>query len=365
MRRIVVIEDDPLMLRGLRDNLQLESYDVLTAIDGEDGYRLVHDKQPDLVILDLTLPRLHGYDLCRRMRRNGLATPILMLTAETHELDRIRGFEVGADDYVTKPFSVRELLGRVRALLRRSEGRIDLANQNELDEARRVQEGLLPPDEPQVIGLRVCGLCRPVRIVGGDFFDVLKFDDGSVGICIADVCGKGMPAALVMASLQATVKAYASIAIQPRDLCAKLNHVLCDSSPARIFVSFFYAVFSPDRKRLTYCNAGHTPPILSSARGTTRLHEGGGILGAFRDWGFEDKRLDLQSRDRIVMYTDGVTECRNGSDEFLGEDRLIDFIEALRDADAFAVAHAVVAAATTFSSGNFEDDLTVVSVAIA
>ena len=365
MHRIVVIEDDPLILRGLRDNLQLESYEVLTAVDGEEGYRLVREKQPDLVILDLTLPRLHGYDLCRRMRLNGLANPVLMLTAQTNEMDRVRGFEVGADDYVTKPFSVRELLGRVRALLRRSEGRIDLANQDELDEARKIQEGLLPADEPQIIGLRVCGLCRPASIVGGDFFDVLKFDDGSVGICIADVCGKGVPAALMMASLQATVKAYASIPIRPRDLCTKLNHLLCDSFAAHTLVSFFYAVFSPDRKRLIYCNAGHNPPILSSASGTTRLHEGGGILGAFRDWGFEDRKIDLQARDRIVLYTDGITECRNLSDEFFGEERLIEFVDAFEGADALALLHAVLAAATTFSGGNFDDDLTVVSVSIA
>src|SRR5262245_38151451 len=203
MNRIVVIEDDPAIRRGLADNLRAESYDVLTASDGEDGYRLVREQQPDLVILDLMIPRMNGYEICRRMRSHGMATPILMLTAQNLESDRVQGFDAGADDYVTKPFSLRELLGRVRAILRRSEGRSDLANQKELDDARRIQERLMPAEIPQISGLRIAGTWRPARLVGGDYFDVLKLDDETIAVCIADVCGKGMPAAMMMSNLQA------------------------------------------------------------------------------------------------------------------------------------------------------------------
>ncbi len=120
MSRILVIEDDPAILRGLADNLKFESYEVLTATDGEAGYRLLREKKPDLIILDLMLPKLSGYELCRKARSEGLTTPILMLTARGEEADRVLGLDLGADDYVTKPFSVRELLARVRALLRRA-----------------------------------------------------------------------------------------------------------------------------------------------------------------------------------------------------------------------------------------------------
>ena len=121
MSRILVIEDDPAILRGLADNLKLESYEVLTAADGDAGYRLIHDQSPDLIILDLMLPKLSGYELCRKVRGEGIATPIMMLTARGEEGDRVLGLDLGADDYVTKPFSVRELLARVRALLRRTQ----------------------------------------------------------------------------------------------------------------------------------------------------------------------------------------------------------------------------------------------------
>jgi DNA-binding response OmpR family regulator len=120
MTRILVVEDDPAILRGLSDNLRVESYEVITAADGEAGDRLSHEARPDLIVLDLMLPKLSGYELCRKLRSEGLTTPILMLTARGEETDRVVGLDLGADDYVTKPFSVRELLARVRALLRRA-----------------------------------------------------------------------------------------------------------------------------------------------------------------------------------------------------------------------------------------------------
>jgi DNA-binding response OmpR family regulator len=134
MSRILVIEDDPAILRGLADNLKFESHEVLTASDGEDGYRLLREKKPDLIILDLMLPKLSGYELCRKVRGEGLTTPILMLTARGEEADRVLGLDLGADDYVTKPFSVRELLARVRALLRRANPPQSLPDESRFDD---------------------------------------------------------------------------------------------------------------------------------------------------------------------------------------------------------------------------------------
>jgi DNA-binding response OmpR family regulator len=121
MSRILVVEDDPAILRGLSDNLGLESYEVVTATDGEAGYRLAREASADLIVLDLMLPRLSGYELCRKLRSEGVTTPILMLTARGEEADRVIGLDLGADDYVTKPFSIRELLARIRAILRRTQ----------------------------------------------------------------------------------------------------------------------------------------------------------------------------------------------------------------------------------------------------
>lgn len=121
MSRILVVEDDPAILRGLTDSLAVESHEVLTATDGERACVIVREQKPDLVILDLMLPRMSGYDVCRTLRSEGITTPIMMLTARGEESDRVLGLDLGADDYVTKPFSLRELMARVRALLRRAQ----------------------------------------------------------------------------------------------------------------------------------------------------------------------------------------------------------------------------------------------------
>ena len=134
MSRIIVIEDDRAILRGLKDNLEHESYEVLAATDGEQGYQLIRDCSPDLIVLDLMMPKMDGYELCRKVRSEGVNTPILMLTARSEEADRVHGLDIGADDYVTKPFSMPELLARIRAILRRAQPPTDLPDQVHFDE---------------------------------------------------------------------------------------------------------------------------------------------------------------------------------------------------------------------------------------
>ncbi|HEY2382766.1 MAG TPA: response regulator transcription factor [Terriglobia bacterium] len=129
MNKVLVVEDDAAILRGLADNLAHEGYEVVTAVNGETGYNLQKSERPDLIILDLMLPRMSGLELCRKLRGEGVQTPILMLTARSEESDRVIGLDLGADDYVTKPFSLRELMARVRALLRRIQAAVDLPNE--------------------------------------------------------------------------------------------------------------------------------------------------------------------------------------------------------------------------------------------
>jgi len=364
MNRIVVIEDDPAILRGLADNLRMEPYEVLTAVDGSDGFRVVCEANPDLVILDLMLPGLNGYDVCRRIRGRGLQTPVLMLTADDQESSRVQGFDAGADDYVSKPFSVRELLGRIRAILRRS-SHDALVNQKELHEARSIQKGLMPVDLPRVAGLRIGAVCQPARLLGGDYFDVIKLDENRVAVCIADVCGKGLPAAMMMSNLQAAVRTHASDRMRPGELCSRVNRLMCANTPSNTFVSFFYGIVDKRTKRLHYCNAGHNPPVLLRHNcSAERLEGGGGVLGVFSGWSFAEHEIQLTSGDRLLMYTDGITESRNLRGEEFGEQRLIDRVIALPWCDPRAVTESVVASVKDFNNGNFEDDLTVLVVAV-
>ncbi len=120
MKKIIIIEDEESILMALEDNLKLEGYATSSALDGERGLSKVIENQYDLIILDIMLPRMNGFDVCKCIRQEGISTPILMLTAKSQEIDKVLGLELGADDYVTKPFSPRELLARVKALLRRA-----------------------------------------------------------------------------------------------------------------------------------------------------------------------------------------------------------------------------------------------------
>jgi two-component system alkaline phosphatase synthesis response regulator PhoP len=119
MARILIVDDEPEIVRGLEDNLAYEGYETVTATNGADALRAVTSETPDLVLLDIMMPKLSGWDVCRELRRRGIDVPVIMLTARGEEVDRVLGLELGADDYVTKPFSLRELLARVRAVLRR------------------------------------------------------------------------------------------------------------------------------------------------------------------------------------------------------------------------------------------------------
>ncbi len=160
MTKILIVEDEPDMILGLRDNFEFEGYEVVTAADGGEGIEKARSHKPDLVILDIMLPKLSGLEVCKTLRGEGFEAPILMLTARGQEVDKVVGLELGADDYVTKPFSIRELLARVRAVLRRTENRRRLAAYRfadiEIDfegyKARRAGEALeLSPREFELL----------------------------------------------------------------------------------------------------------------------------------------------------------------------------------------------------------------------
>jgi sigma-B regulation protein RsbU (phosphoserine phosphatase) len=252
----------------------------------------------------------------------------------------------------------------VRAILRRSEGRSDLANQRQLDQARQVQQRLMPAEIPQLPGFRIAATWLPARITSGDYFDVFALGDGVAAVCIADVCGKGMPAAMLMSNLQAAVKSHASRGMRPGDLCSRINRLMCRNIAEDGFISFFYAVIESQPKRLTCCSAGHNPPILVSGDAVSRLDCGGGLLGVFEHWRYDEREIPLRTGDRLLLYTDGLTESRDAAGEEFGEERLADLVRRFESNDAVALAEHVVGEAQRFSNGQFEDDLTVVSICV-
>jgi phosphoserine phosphatase RsbU/P len=235
----------------------------------------------------------------------------------------------------------------------------------ELAKAREIQEGLLPKKIPQVRGLEVAGAWQPARLVGGDYYDVLKFSERMIGICIGDVVGKGISAALLMANLQASFRAFAAEGVSPGTLCQKLNDVICNNIAPDKFVTFCYCTIDAGEGRLMYASAGHCPPLLLRASGVViSLKEGGTPLGIMPDRNYVDTEVPLESGDRLILYTDGLTEAMDAEEQEFGETRLLEMAKrnmALSAADLIA---ALMKEVSGYCGGSFQDDFTLIGVAV-
>ncbi|MGB2627848.1 MAG: PP2C family protein-serine/threonine phosphatase [Candidatus Acidiferrum sp.] len=238
--------------------------------------------------------------------------------------------------------------------------------EQELVKAREIQDGLLPKKIPQVRGLEVAGAWQPASTVGGDYFDVLKFSEKKIGVCIGDVVGKGISAALLMANLQASFRAFASEEISPSTLVGKLNEVISNNIAPDKFVTFWYCTIDTSKNRLTYASAGHWPPILfhESGEGIPLKGVGGTPLGILPDWNYEEEAFPLSSGDRLVLYTDGLTEAMNSDQQEFGERRLLELCSNNNALNASELLAAIRNEVVSFCNGNFQDDFTLVVVAV-
>ncbi|MGA7190423.1 MAG: PP2C family protein-serine/threonine phosphatase [Candidatus Acidiferrales bacterium] len=238
--------------------------------------------------------------------------------------------------------------------------------EQELAKAREIQEELLPKKIPQIKGLDVTGAWQPASTVGGDYFDVLKFSEKKIGVCIGDVVGKGISAALLMANLQASFRAFASEEVSPSTLVRKLNEVISNNIAPDKFVTFWYCTIDTNENRLTYASAGHWPPILfhKSGEGIPLRGVGGTPLGILPDWNYEEEAFPLSSGDRLVLYTDGLTEVMNSDQQEFGERRLLELCSNNIALSAAELLTAIRKEVVSFCNGNFQDDFTLVVVAV-
>ncbi len=235
----------------------------------------------------------------------------------------------------------------------------------ESEYALDIQRGLLPREVPQVPGFTIAGAWQPARTVGGDYYDVFKLSETELALVVADVSGKGMSAALLMSNLQATAKAYATSESSPKGLCGKVNRAICNSITSEKFITFFYAVLDSEGHRLTYTNAGHNPPLIAREdRACQRLETGGAVLGVFADGSYEQASIDLLPGDRLVIFTDGITEAADSNDQEFGEERLFALLRENPAAAAADLRDAIMRSVTQFCREDFADDATLLTVVV-
>ena len=233
----------------------------------------------------------------------------------------------------------------------------------ELQRAQEIQRSLLPKQIPQVPGFEVAAAWLPARTVSGDYFDVLRLGGPRVGICIADVVGKGVSAALLMANVQAAVRAFATDTDSPALVCARVNRLLCGNIATGKFVSFFYGILDGETHTFHYSNSGHLYPIHVSAGRTQMLEEGGAVLGVFPTWTYENSAVELRAGDRLLLFTDGITEASDADGQEFGETSIAAFAKANSTLSASELNSRLLAQVTAYCGNQFQDDATLLVIA--
>jgi sigma-B regulation protein RsbU (phosphoserine phosphatase) len=297
----------------------------------------------------------------------------------------VEAMQYGVSDFVEKPWTNTRLLeilqkqvslGRERRDARRRDAEEARARkeallhqqeqEREISEAKAIQEKLLPREIPQMPGYEIASAWQSARLVGGDYFDILPLDEESLGICIADVVGKGMPAALLMSNLQAAVRGLSSATFAPDLLCSRLNSLMYRNTASDRFITFFYAQLDGPGRRLAYVNAGHNAPFVMHSDGThERLREGGTVLGVFDTQNYDLGLAQLRAGDRVLLFTDGITEARNAADEEFGEARLLELLNGHRASTADALQAKILEVVAEFSGHHWQDDATLLVLAVA
>jgi sigma-B regulation protein RsbU (phosphoserine phosphatase) len=328
--RILIADDQPDLIDALGLMLKAEGIQMESVTSPDATLAAVARSSYDLLLMDLnytgdTTSGREGIDLLSRVRALDDLLPIVVMTGWGSVDLAVEAMRRGVRDFVQKPWDNGHLLATLRTEI--EEGRARRLQveyeQRELHEALRIQRKLLPASMPQIDGVELATAWQPASGVGGDCFDAIAFGRTKLAVSIADVVGKGIPAALLMSNLQATVRAFATGAEQPAELCQQVNRVLCGHIAEGRFISFCYCVIDTEEGTLRYCNAGHYPGMLVRADGSVdRLTAGGAVLGVLPAGTYEPGQLTIHSGDRLVLYTDGITEARNDADEEFGEDRL-------------------------------------------
>ncbi len=366
--RVLVADDQPHILDALQLLLKGQGYQTEAVTHPTRVLQALKSREFDVVLMDLNYTRDttaggEGLELVSQIRLIDENLPLVVMTAWSSVDLAVDAMRRGASDFVQKPWHNRQLLEKLETQVKRCRSLRQAQRQraDELQDAREIQNNLLPRSIPQVKDYEIAGMTQPVRHVGGDFYDVVRISETQSVLCIADVSGKGMPAALLMSSLQAALKPLMWDTQSPREVCRRLNRILCDIAPVGKFVSFFYAVLNSKDDRLTYCNAGHNPPILVRSGGAAcELNAAGAVLGQFPDWVYEQSDVQLRAGDTLILFTDGLVETCDRDEDPFGEERLTRIALDNCEAGAEELKNLLIQSASEHCGGRFQDDASMI-----
>ncbi|MGD8665669.1 MAG: SpoIIE family protein phosphatase [Desulfobacterales bacterium] len=332
---ILIVDDNPANVEIFEMRLAANNYEIITASDGEAGLAMAKERLPDLILLDIMMPKMDGIEVCRRLRADSSLPfmPIIMVTAKTDSKDVVAGLEAGADEYLTKPVNHAALVARVKSMLR-----IKLLHDAVIEQSAQLQvqlktatkiQSLFWPDIPDLAGdSQIWAAAIPAAYVSGDLYDVIALPDGSLLAYVADVSDKGVPAALVMAALSTKIRSEARNQYEIDALLQTVNNSTYNlASEEGFFATIVMARYWPQSGKTQLAIGGHLQPLWLANTGFRNLPRIKGIsLGVTQDAHYEKKEISLAPGESILLFTDGVIEAENEDKELFGNERLVGFL---------------------------------------
>lgn len=343
---VLVVDDNP-DKRYLLSCILERHFQIIQAENGLKALAMIEENQPDVVLLDVLMPGLDGFEVCRRMKADPkiASIPVLFVTVLNHDETRVEGLELGGEDFISWPVNPNELVARIKARVRSSrpldqlrtvvqeQSRLleedrqrEAATQYELEQARLVQQRFLTNVFPQGRGLEFADRYRPSRQVGGDLFDVVPVNSCELALLMADISGHGVPAALLTSVTKVLFRTGLEQCCEPAEVLRWLNRQISSYLATGEFLTVFVGCWNAKTHTFSYSGAGHPPALVIAPDGehVERLHVSQGIVGIMPDGNFAQRNLELKRGQRLVCYTDGITEGINRDQQFFGEERLAD-----------------------------------------
>ncbi len=365
--RILVGDDQADVLEALRLLLKGAGHQSVLVDSPQSLLRAAQAQPFDLILMDLNYARdttsgAEGLDLLSNLEAQKNGAPVIVMTAWGNVDLAVEAMRRGACDFIQKPWDNARLLSTIRKQADEASARvrIEARVKSELEIARHVQQKLFPHAIRKLASIDYAGDCVPAREVVGDYYDFLDIGASRLGFVLADVSGKGVAAALLMANLQACFRSQTQEALlHPALMLRSVNKLFYESTQPEHFATLFFGVYDDESRRLVYANCGHLSPILTRANGSVeRLTSTATVLGVFSNWSCEERAIELERGDRLVLFSDGVTEAGIESGEEFGEDGLLAAIQSGAGADAETLVSSIISAV----AGEKADDVTVVAI---
>jgi serine phosphatase RsbU (regulator of sigma subunit) len=368
---VLVADDQPDVIAALRLLLRTAGFDALSAASVEDVRAQLAERHVDAVLMDLNYARdttsgAEGLDLIADLHATQPHLPLIAMTGWANVETAVEAMRRGARGYIPKPWNNEALVQVLRAEIDHARATRATTGESsrEWREAQAIHRALLPSVLPEVAGCRLAWRWEPASGFGGDYYDAMLLGRDRLGLCIADVCGKGLPAALLVSSLQATVRAFLSEDAAPHEAVARINRALCRQGAHGRFVTLFVAVLDLADGVIRFCNAGHNPPILASAfGGVTRLDTGGAVVGVFDSATYDSGRASVADGDRLLLFTDGLVEAGSSASREYGDEHLVETLVRHRSLGADELLDQVFGDVHQWAGRRLDDDATAVALA--